>query len=49
MNKRQGWPDDMPRMGVAFVLEKEIVLVKNEPYGEGKSFQRMLDEWSKNV
>lgn len=32
-------------MGMAFALGKPIVVVKNEPYGEGKSFPRMLDEW----
>lgn len=34
-------------LGVAFALNKRILVVKNEPYGEGKSFPRMLDEWEK--
>ena len=36
-------------MGMAFALGKKIVVVGNESYDEGKSFQRMLDEWSQNV
>jgi nucleoside 2-deoxyribosyltransferase len=36
-------------MGMAFAFGKRIVVVKNEPYGEGKSFSRMLDEWSERV
>lgn len=34
-------------LGVAFALNKRILVVKSEPYGEGKSFPRMLDEWEK--
>ncbi len=33
-------------MGMAFALRKPLVVVENEEYGEGKSFPRMLDEWS---
>jgi nucleoside 2-deoxyribosyltransferase len=33
-------------MGVAFALNKKIVIVENEPYGEGKSYPKMLVEWS---
>lgn len=32
-------------MGVAFALNKKIVIVENEPLTVGKSFQRMLVEW----
>lgn len=32
-------------MGVSFALDKKIVVVENEIYGEGKSYPRMLDEW----
>jgi nucleoside 2-deoxyribosyltransferase len=32
-------------MGVAFALNKPIVVVENEPISEGKSFSRMLMEW----
>ena len=32
-------------MGSAFALNKKLVVVENEEYGEGKSFPRMLDEW----
>ena len=32
-------------MGVAFALDKDIVVVQNEEYGEGKSYPRMLAEW----
>ena len=35
-------------MGVAFALNKKIVIVENENYGEGKSYPRMLSEWEKN-
>jgi nucleoside 2-deoxyribosyltransferase len=45
-SKSQGTHFDM---GMAFALGKKIVVVENEPYEEGKSFQRMLDEWSQNV
>ena len=33
-------------MGVAFALKKKIIVAENEPYGEGKSYPRMLDEWA---
>ncbi len=36
-------------MGVAFALGKDIVVVQNEEYGEGKSYPRMLDEWAGNI
>jgi len=45
-SKSQGTHFDM---GVAFALGKRVVIVENESYGEGKSFPRMLDEWSQNV
>lgn len=32
-------------MGVAFALGKDIVVVENEEFGEGKSYPRMLTEW----
>ena len=32
-------------LGAAFALKKEIIIVENEPYNEGKSFSRMLVEW----
>jgi len=32
-------------MGVAFALNKKIVVVENVEYGPGKSYPRMLDEW----
>jgi len=35
-------------MGVAFAMNKKIVIVENEKFGEGKSFPRMLTEWEKN-
>lgn len=41
-SKSQGTHFDM---GVAFALDKKIVIVENEPLTEGKSFQRMLTEW----
>jgi nucleoside 2-deoxyribosyltransferase len=34
-------------MGVAFALGKKIVIAKNVEFGPGKSYPRMLDEWSK--
>ena len=40
--KSQGTHFDM---GMAFALNKNIVIVENEPLTEGKSFQRMLTEW----
>jgi uncharacterized protein YeaO (DUF488 family) len=33
-------------MGVAFAYGRKIVIAQNVPYGEGKSYPRMLDEWS---
>jgi len=36
-------------LGMAFALGKQISVIENEPYGEGKCFPRMLDEWSRNV
>jgi len=33
-------------LGVAFSLNKKLVVVENEIYGEGKSYPRMIDEWS---
>jgi len=41
-SKSQGTHFDM---GVAFSLNKPIVIVNNEPFDEGKSFARMLTEW----
>lgn len=41
-SKSQGTHFDM---GVTFALNKPIVIVENEIYGEGKSYPRMLDEW----
>ena len=32
-------------MGVAFALNKKMVVVENVIYDEGKSFARMLSEW----
>jgi len=32
-------------MGVAFALKKDIVVIENVEYGEGKSYPRMLVEW----
>lgn len=36
-------------LGMAFILKKPIVVVKNELYSGGKSFPRMLKEWEKNI
>jgi nucleoside 2-deoxyribosyltransferase len=33
-------------MGVSFALGKKIIVVENIEYGPGKSYPRMLDEWS---
>lgn len=44
-SKSQGTHFDM---GVAFALGKKIVVVENEPFGEGKSYPRMLHEWENN-
>jgi len=41
-SKSQGTHFDM---GVAFALNKEIIVVENEEYGPGKSYPRMLIEW----
>ena len=35
-------------MGMAFAMCKPLVVVENAPYGEGKSFPRMLDEWERD-
>ncbi len=32
-------------LGMAFSLGKKIKVIENVPYGEGKSFPRLLDEW----
>ena len=32
-------------MGVAFSLDKKMVVIENEAYSEDKSFSRTLDEW----
>ena len=32
-------------LGVAFALNKKISVIENIPYGEGKSYPRMIDEW----
>ena len=32
-------------MGVAFALNKPLIIVENEEFDEGKSFARMLTEW----
>ena len=41
-SKSQGTHFDM---GVAFALNKPIVIVENEEYGKCKSFARMIVEW----
>lgn len=41
-SKSQGTHFDM---GVAFALNKKIVIVENELLTDGKSFQKMLTEW----
>ena len=33
-------------MGVAFAYGRKIIVAENIEYGEGKSYPRMLDEWS---
>lgn len=45
-SKSQGTHFDM---GVAFALNKKIVVIENEPLTEGKSFQRMLVEWESSI
>jgi nucleoside 2-deoxyribosyltransferase len=42
-SKSQGTHFDM---GMALAMGKDIVIVENEPILEGKSFSRMLNEWS---
>lgn len=32
-------------LGVAFAFRKKIIVIENVPYGEGKSYPRMIDEW----
>lgn len=32
-------------MGVAFALNKKIIIAENVEFGEGKSYPRMLAEW----
>lgn len=41
-SKSQGTHFDM---GVAFALNKKLVIAENEEYGEGKSYPRMITEW----
>ena len=36
-------------MGVAFALNKPLIVVENEEYGEGKSYPRMIDEWQNQM
>lgn len=36
-------------MGVAFALGKRLVIVENEEIGEGKSYPRMLQEWTEAI
>jgi len=45
-SKSQGTHFDM---GVAFALDKQLVVVENEKYGEGKSYPRMIDEWQSQI
>ena len=33
-------------MGVAFAYGRKLVVAQNVPYGEGKSYPRMIDEWA---
>jgi nucleoside 2-deoxyribosyltransferase len=35
-------------MGMAFALGKPVVVARNVPYGSGKSYPRMLDEWQES-
>lgn len=44
-SKSQGTHFDM---GVAFALNKKVVIVENEQLTKGKSFQRMLVEWAES-
>ncbi|MGD0497569.1 MAG: hypothetical protein ABSC23_03935 [Bryobacteraceae bacterium] len=32
-------------MGMAFAMAKKVVVARNVPYGPGKSYARLLDEW----
>lgn len=41
-SKSQGTHFDM---GVAFALNKPLVVVENEQSGEGKSYSQMIDDW----
>lgn len=41
-SKSQGTHFDL---GMAFALGKPIVVTGNEPYGPGKSFAQMIEEW----
>ena len=43
-SKSQGTHFDL---GVAFGLQKKIVVVESEPLTEGKSFQNLLDTWQR--
>jgi len=43
-SKSQGTHFDL---GVAFALNKKLVVVENENYCKGKSFAKMIDEWSR--
>ena len=36
-------------LGVTFALKKRLRVIKNVPYGEGKSYPRMVDEWEKSL
>jgi nucleoside 2-deoxyribosyltransferase len=36
-------------LGMAFALGKKIRVIKNIPYGEGKSFARMIDAWEDSL
>ena len=44
-SKSQGSHFDL---GMAFILNKKIVIIENEEFGKGKSFPRMLTEWHKH-
>jgi len=33
-------------LGMAFAMGKGLVVVANVPYGPGKSYPRMIDEWA---
>lgn len=44
-SKSQGTHFDL---GMAFMAGKHIVVVENEKFGVGKSFPRMLMEWTNN-